>query len=161
MREPRPHEKLKRIGRCIGRWFVFERSEELCAVRRKPPPWDKRPVPVFWYSYRIEPRPHEKLKRIGCCIGRWVVHEKSFELTKLFSVNLGRNRHTFWDVGFSLFRVLFRAHHYRSVRNSPSSATLFAKRKVQKQKARFLLLRKIIGGAGFTLSELSRKYATI
>ena len=134
MREPRPHEKLKRIRCCIGRWFVFERSEELCAVRRKPPPWDKRPVPVFWYSYRIESRPHEKLKRIGCCIGRWVVHEKSFELTKLFSVNLGRNRHTFWDVGFSLFAASVLAHIFDKCRKF----TLFryAFRKAQGAKAK-------------------------
>ena len=45
------------------------------------------------------------------------------------------------DVGFPLFLPFFRASYYRTGKNSPLSATLFAKRNVQKQKARFLLLR--------------------
>ena len=46
--------------------------------------------------------------------------------------------------GFSLFAASFGAHHYRNAANSPSSATPPVRRKVQKQKAWFLLLREII-----------------
>ena len=46
--------------------------------------------------------------------------------------------------GFPLFSPFFRASYYRMGKNSPSSVTLSIKRKEQKQKARFLLLRAFI-----------------
>ena len=47
--------------------------------------------------------------------------------------------------GFSLFRALFRAHRYRSARNTPSSVTLFAKRKGHEQGSRKSQRSEIFG----------------
>ena len=70
-------------------------------------------------------------------------HEIFFELTKKISVSRGRHRRSPYgrDGGFSLFRAPFRAHRYRSARNSPFSFTLSIKRRGQKAKAWFCLLR--------------------
>ena len=117
----------------LYRASVRVRAERRTLRRKAQVPVGQKPVPFFGSLMR-EPRPHEKLKRIRCCIGRWVVHEKSFELTKLFSVNLGRNRHTFWDVGFSLFAASVLAHIFDKCRKF----TLFryAFRKAQGAKAK-------------------------
>ena len=58
------------------------------------------------------------------------------------------------------FRPFLGLPYYRTGENSPSSVTLSTKRKVQKAKARFCLLQEIICAA-FTLSKLSRRFATI
>ena len=66
----------------------------------------------------------------------YIIHEKSFELTKLFSVILRATPPLLRDSGFSLFAASFRAHHYRNAANSPSSFTLSIKHKGHEKGSR-------------------------
>ena len=58
------------------------------------------------------------------------------------------------DVGFSLAAAFFGAHRYRNAAASPSSVPLSIKRKGQKAKAWFCLLRGIAGFTKFLSKEM-------